>query len=268
MTELYVELEEYGGGEIKLTEVLGGYSANYAIGGNVIYKIKKNLVEWRLSKNKLKTANEILCLKNIGQEDICQIVKELLDLPDEKLIRALFKLVDGNEPIKLALHKLYFVLQDLTEAVLSIAVNGKVNTDLLNLNEIIDNVSPEVANIIKNANYKHKGYCPLEPVTRIINLVEFPLDKIAEELNIKLFIPFNALELLNIKLQPGGYVLRPSVHSSSSKIDECLDTLIHLYKNSIDLLINYENNTIQLAKNISNFSRYIQKIIVDLVKSR
>lgn len=229
-----------GGGENNT--ILGGYLANYAVGGNVEYKLKKTIADWEMNENKMKIAKEVLQLDDINEQELCAIVDEMLKLSDDDLVRALFNLANGNEPLRIALRKLYYTWDSLIEIILHIA--EKKNID--------------VSEIINRAKYIKRGFCPYDILGRLNNLFTFPIGEVIDKINIDVTMSEMGIKSLENIKKISIIVDRPKIELTD--VNNCIEVIITLYKNLYNHLLKLESNVINLAKNISDFCDKVENL--------
>jgi hypothetical protein len=276
-------------------EILGGYDANYSVGNNALYKIRGNILDWKLlpkKSNKLKQIQTVNDILNLGKfidnpKTLCKIIKEIYNLPDADLMKALSKSLNLQEPLEIALRKLYYVWLDLIEFMLAFLLEEE-HIDfspsipiLPNINLIeFENASTETKDFIKEAKkYEHKGYCPYEPTNRILNLFTFPLAKL-----IKILKKTNPAFMIGIDLNAVYHKIVDVIQQSDienkkiiipvkeraampkeERLDLCMEKFIELYRTMYTYLEEQERIYIQLAKKVVEICKIIETILTDFV---
>jgi hypothetical protein len=274
--------------------VLGGYNAKYVVGGATLHQMQSNILEWqflpkdaRIAKC-FQTINEILNLPKFvdNPKTLCKIIREIYNLPDEELLMALTKSLRIKTPLEIALRKLYYVWHDLIEIFLAMLLERekiKISTkvDLLSNIDLIklERGSPELRDLAKKLRaYKHRTYCPHEPVVRILNLFTFPLQEVVTLMEKKapelLFsIDLNSackkithiIESINAH-RPSAQFKKRNDFSEGDSIDTCMEKFLSLYQQTYPILEKREQNYIESAKKIIDVCRVIEEMIVSITK--
>ncbi len=274
-------------------KTLGGHEAKYVVGGMTLHKIQSNILEWNflpkkaIMKKRLQTVNEILNLGTFidNPKTLCKIIKEIYNLPDDELLAVLIKSLGLKEPLEIALRKLYYTWYELIEAILVIlfktenietpsGINILPNINLINFNNF-----RELKDVIeKIKKYNHKGYCPHEPVTRILNLFTFPLHDVIVFLekkthSVSFFINLNAvrekisliIEQINVKSLER--IKRDDGFPNTDKLDECMEKFLTLYRQTFSVLEKIEHNYINSAERIIEVCDVINSMLLSIIKN-
>ncbi len=301
----YLEIQpEYTGGNIDTTrsaqkyEIIGGYAANYSVGNNALYKIRSNIMDWKMlpkhlsKQRKIQTVNDIL---NLGRfisnpKALCAIIKEIYNLPDKDLIKALSKSLDLHESLDIAFRKLYYVWCDLMEFATfvlleqeGIAAEAPILSHLANNEELEGSpIKPKLLDKIRK--YEHKGYCPREPVKRITNLFTFPLNDIIAEVKAKDPTFMIGVDLNDVYQRITDIVKQINIESrkeivgiknrkplpdiketdSSKQLSLYVDMFIDLYRIALPALKQQEKKNIALSKSLLKVCKAIESIIINM----
>lgn len=292
----YLEIPIEGGGSVQNNEVLGGYAANYSVGNNAIFKVRDNILDWKLlpkkstQQRKIQTVNDIL---NLGRfidnpKALCAIIKEIYELPDKDLIKALSKNLNLTEPLEISLRKLYYVWADLIETIFAILLeqeNVEVSpmiSLLSDLKNTLEDLPTDFPLLKKLKLYEHKGYCPCEPVKRISNLFTFPLGDMIHFIKSKnptfmigidlneiyeRFVDIiNQIDIENKKLIPAVKSRKPLPNAKSGEmLDKYVEYFIDLYRVSLPALKEQEKKYIELAKNIVKICNSLETVITNIL---
>jgi hypothetical protein len=256
------EINEFlGGAVVSDSEVLGGYAANYSIGGTLLHNIRSNIIEWKYcsescdDKKKIKIVNDILNLSQPinNENDLCTLIYGILKLSDAELMEFLVRNLKIKEPLEIALRKLYYVWKDLIDLIVTIAELGPGS-------EYVTTTLP--------------GYCPYEPVTRIIALFKFPLDKvinIIREKNKSFMIEIDLDHIYSSlkDIKPDNKKLfkfsKPVYDTSNKNIKVCMDHIMEIYKIAYPGLVEQEKYYIDQSKKIIEICAVIEGIIIKLI---
>lgn len=267
--------------------IIGGFLT----GGVARHKIRSDMIDWRIlnkiidaqpiedEKKLIHTANEILNLTSYIENPkiLTTLIKELFNLPDKELIDVLTKSLNLTAPLINSLRELYYTWADLIEYLLNILFE-KYNIDLEH-NEIIAVISSvkiqsnnpalcKFLNAVKN--YKHMGFCPYEPITRIEALFKFPLNDLIAAIKAEDPTAFLGLDIKELYKELQDTIFEMSKAPTIEKINrkkfkvaglkDAINQFMELYVSAFDALENREQYYINAAKTINKTSKTIQKI--------
>lgn len=275
-----------GASETPSCAILGGYAADYSIGGNALYKIRSNILDWKLlpnnasEKRRIQTINNILNLGVVVDGPVlCGVIKELFIMPDKELSQVLIKNLGLKEPLEIALRKLYYVWLDMIEFLLAFLLKqeGVRDTDQLiaaDLKKIkFDTSKKDLSAFLKKAyKYEHTGYCPCEPVKRIVNLFTFPLGDLIKLLQgrdatfSKIDIDdiynriIDIIKQVDVNRDVMPVFKRPAI-SNKCDLDMYTTKFLELYRTSYKYLVQQEMVYIELAKKIVEICSVIEKVL-------
>ncbi len=277
------DIDEYLGGLPKKSPhlIIGGYSANYAIGGMAVHQIRNNLLDWKLLSDETKRIQTINDILNLGQyvDDpklLCAVIEEIYNLPNEDILKAMVKSLNLLEPLDIALRKLYYVWCDLMEFMLltllklenitvidfSLKDLKNIKTKSYKINEMID-------------KYDHKGYCPCEPIKRITNLFNFPMGEIVDEIkkiepsfmiDIDLNRVYYDIEKIvkTIDNPPDDHIGLRTKFDNKGDLNDCMEQFIGLYKIMLPALQKQEEHYIEKSKKVLEICNIIEAVIMNL----
>ncbi len=279
--------------DVAVNMVLGGYGANYVVGGVTLHQIRSNMLEWKfLPKNtmmakRIQTANEILNLPKFidNPKTLCAIIREIYNLSDEDLLSTLSKSLGIKVSLEIALRKLYYVWRDLIELTLVLLLkNNEVNVPkgseiLTNINIIEFQKSPKLKDISeKLRTYEHKGYCPHEPIVRILHLFTFPLQEVVTLLKKDNPEIFFSVDLVSAYKKIEQIIKQINVHkhplkfkkdnnfSDNDGLDACMERFLTLYRQTYPALEEREQNYISAAQKITEICNIVEDMVVNIIK--
>jgi hypothetical protein len=277
-------------------EIVGGYS----VGNTTLFKIKSNIMDWKLlnqtdmSKDKLmQTINDILGLTQYidNPKILAGIIREIYNLPDKELLQVLAKSLNIIEPLINSLRVLYYTWADLIELLLNILINKiraphNPEEPLLTKLDGLDLTAIDVPGHAKAhlsdflgqlKKYHHSGYCPREPIKRILNLFTFPIRELLtllKHIDASLFTGVDFAQIyaeiekivrdidaVNTHQIP-AIVNRKPLKTSKPEADLISHTeaFLDLYKNAYPALEQKEKKYIEISKKIYALTKVIARM--------
>ncbi len=271
-------------------QVLGGYNAKYMVGGETLYKMQNNILEWKLlpkeaQKKQIQTINDILNLPKFIDDPkvLCKIIKEIYNLPNKELIEVMTKSLSLKKPLEISLRKLFYVWQDLIEILMATLLESEniqvpPDMDLLSNIKFIEFKNNSLFdNFIKSLNYTHKSYCPFDPINRILNILSFPLQKLISLIEEKtpLFININDIYkeikkiVEQIKLVNNNkpeVVIEREDFGTANELNKCVEIFLKLYGKLFTSLEEREQHYIDISRQILKICSVIELMVLNLTK--
>jgi hypothetical protein len=262
--------------------IIGGYGANYVVGG-ADFKIRDNNMDWSLMPKdypldkKISVVNDILALQEYIDDPkiLCRVICVFFELPPRDLIKVLAKTLNLAKPIEIMLRKLYYVWLDLINMVLATYIEhafsyAEVEKALTKTAESPIMLVQELDKKLLGA-YKHVGYCPYEPIVRVKNILTFPLSDVIKKVRrydstFLAHVNINTVygDILGIVKQLNINLDVKKNHNSKcgKSLESCVDSFLGLYDKYHDTLISLESTYIAVAKQIEKIIYIIQRILV------
>jgi len=282
-----------GGSEELQNNIIGGYAANYSVGGTAVYKIRSNIMDWKLmpkqssQQKKIATVNDILNLGKFIENEttLCIIIKEIYNLSDQELIKALSKSLELTESLDIAFRKLYYVWMDLIEFTLySLIEVEEIDSPFIDDDKSNNSILAQLkdfelgdSKLMKKIQmYNHQGYCPCEPIKRINNLFTFPINDIIKyikqidptfmigvdlnEIYEKMIDIIKQVEIENKKSIAPIKERKPL--PSKMELNTYVEAFIELYRTSLPALKQQEKKYISLSRHVIKICTLIENIII------
>jgi hypothetical protein len=277
------------------------------VGGKVIYKNEDMRDKWEAHKNlgksdfTLKTINEILALPEYIDDInlLREVLKKIWDAPIEKIYNGIVKSLDLDEPIIVARRTMFWKLKELIESIILVHIKyvqklnvkqlvakwtsnikkNKVDTSSVILWTLFDKTNQSSNEYFPDFGFTYLGYCPYASNFRIKSLLEFPLDKLINDLKNVPELKLNMLEfkkLNQILLEQVGSIETPqeinkcvkkeiNASEPSNYVHAFMEVWLDLNDCFKPFLEENEVHYIHIAKNMDDVSAELENINKQLI---
>jgi hypothetical protein len=247
------EANSITGGYKRSKKRINTIDGELSVGGMSEYKIRSNILEWRMLKDdsdKVRAVNYILNLPEMikSEEALCKLINKVLG-SGELLAMFIDKSFEIKNPLEASIKTLFYTWKELIEVVIYEYLKEKKIKSKGPLEH------PEIKKNMESAGYKLPGYCPHEPTKRLQQLLEFPLEK---------YIKKDIHHLLKkikkiIAGMPADTSEPKPLKSKCITLDKCVENLFSVYKQNFEYINEKELHYIKLSKKILKIALKIEQ---------